>query len=37
MTTPSNTILQGDCLSILPTIAAESADFILTDPPYLVN
>ena len=32
-----NTILQGDCLSILPTLAADSADFILTDPPYLVN
>jgi site-specific DNA-methyltransferase (adenine-specific) len=32
-----NTILNGDCLSILPTLAAESADFILTDPPYLVN
>ena len=32
-----NTILQGDCLAILPTLVAESADFILTDPPYLVN
>jgi site-specific DNA-methyltransferase (adenine-specific) len=32
-----NTILEGDCLSILPTLGAKSADFILTDPPYLVN
>jgi DNA modification methylase len=32
-----NTILHGDCLSILPTLGSESADFILTDPPYLVN
>ncbi len=32
-----NTLLEGDCLSILPTITAESADLILTDPPYLVN
>ena len=32
-----NTLLHGDCLSILPSIGAESADFILTDPPYLVN
>jgi site-specific DNA-methyltransferase (adenine-specific) len=32
-----NTILQGDCLDLLPTLAGESADFILTDPPYLVN
>ena len=37
MTILSNTLLNGDCLSILPSIAAESADFILTDPPYLVN
>jgi site-specific DNA-methyltransferase (adenine-specific) len=37
MTPPSNTILEGDCLSILPTLRAKSADFILTDPPYLVN
>ena len=35
--TMQNTIVKGDCLSILPTLAANSADFILTDPPYLVN
>ena len=27
----------GDSLQILPTIADESVDFILTDPPYLVD
>lgn len=27
----------GDCLEILPTFAAESIDFVLTDPPYLVG
>src|SRR5437870_5601574 len=27
----------GDCLEVLPTLAAESVDFVLTDPPYLVN
>ncbi len=32
-----NSIIHGDCLSILPSIGAQSADFILTDPPYLVN
>ena len=32
-----NTILQGDCLDLLPRLAAECVDFILTDPPYLVN
>jgi adenine-specific DNA-methyltransferase len=37
MTHPLNTVLQGDCLTILPTLCAQSVDFILTDPPYLVN
>ena len=32
-----NQILPGDCISLMPTLAAESVDFILTDPPYLVN
>ena len=32
-----NTILNGDCLDILPRVAAGIVDFILTDPPYLVN
>jgi DNA modification methylase len=32
-----NTIIHGDCLKILPTLAPGSANFILTDPPYLVN
>src|SRR5262245_39507413 len=30
-------IYQGDCLDLLPELSAESVDFILTDPPYLVN
>lgn len=37
MTILSNTFRHGDCLAILPNLASESADFILTDPPYLVN
>jgi site-specific DNA-methyltransferase (adenine-specific) len=32
-----NTLLHGDCLHVLPTLAPGSAAFILTDPPYLVN
>ena len=32
-----NTIIQGDCLHILPRLSEESVDFILTDPPYLAN
>ena len=31
------TIDHGDCTAVLPTFVAESFDFVLTDPPYLVN
>lgn len=31
------TVYHGDCLDVLPTLAGESADFVLTDPPYLVG
>jgi adenine-specific DNA-methyltransferase len=37
MNTVSNSIVQGDCLSILPQLASCSVDFVLTDPPYLVR
>jgi site-specific DNA-methyltransferase (adenine-specific) len=30
-------IFHGDCLDVLPTFADGSADFALTDPPYLVG
>ncbi|GAI28474.1 unnamed protein product, partial [marine sediment metagenome] len=30
------THLEGDCLEILPTLPDESADVLLTDPPYSV-
>lgn len=32
-----NTITQGDCINVMRTMPANSVDFILTDPPYLVN
>ena len=32
-----NTLLNGDCLDVLPQLPAHSADLVLTDPPYLVN
>ncbi|MGC8549832.1 MAG: DNA methyltransferase [Acidobacteriaceae bacterium] len=32
-----NTIAQGDCIEIMQKMLANSVDFILTDPPYLVN
>jgi site-specific DNA-methyltransferase (adenine-specific) len=33
----SQTVLHGDCISLMRTLPAGSVDFILTDPPYLVN
>jgi adenine-specific DNA-methyltransferase len=33
----ANRILYGDCVQLMPTLSAESVDFILTDPPYLVR
>jgi hypothetical protein len=32
-----NTILHGDCLTLLPTLSANSAAIVLTDPPYLAR
>jgi len=32
-----NTIAQGDCIEVMRQMPANSVDFILTDPPYLVN
>lgn len=33
----ANTILHGDCVEVMRQMAAGSIDFILSDPPYLVN
>jgi DNA modification methylase len=32
-----NTITQGNCIEVMRQMPANSVDFILTDPPYLVN
>lgn len=32
-----NTILWGDCITLMQRLAGGSVDFILTDPPYLVR
>jgi hypothetical protein len=32
-----NRIINGDCTEVLNSIAAESVDFVLTDPPYFVR
>jgi DNA modification methylase len=32
-----NTITQGNCIDVMKQMPANSVDFILTDPPYLVN
>jgi site-specific DNA-methyltransferase (adenine-specific) len=37
ITATANAILHGDCLTILPQLAAGSVNFVLTDPPYLAN
>jgi len=34
---PINTILHGNCIEKMRELPANSVDFILTDPPYLVN
>lgn len=36
-TITQNTILHGDCLAVLPQLPDCSADFVLTDPPYLTR
>ena len=33
----TNTILHGDCIGVMAGLDADSVDFVLTDPPYLVN
>jgi DNA modification methylase len=30
-------IIHGDSLQVLPCLPAKSFDFVLTDPPYLVD
>jgi DNA modification methylase len=32
-----NRIVKSDCIDVMRRLPAESVDFILTDPPYLVN
>lgn len=32
-----NTVLHGDCVPLMRRMEADSVDFILTDPPYLVR
>jgi hypothetical protein len=32
-----NTIAHGDCIQVMRQMSANSVDFILADPPYLVN
>lgn len=34
---PAYSIVYGDCIQVMHQANAQSVDFILTDPPYLVN
>jgi DNA modification methylase len=36
-TIPTDTIVQGDCLSVLKTLPSNSVDAIITDPPYGIS
>ncbi|MGC2402983.1 MAG: DNA methyltransferase [Acidobacteriaceae bacterium] len=36
-TSLTNQILLGDCVEVMRQLPAQSVDFVLTDPPYLVN
>lgn len=36
-TPPQQTILQGDACTILPTLASESAQIVICDPPYSIG
>ena len=37
MTTHRNTILNGDCINLLPQLPPRSVNFVLTDPPYITR
>ncbi len=34
---PLNRVLAGDCVEVMAPLPASSVDFVLTDPPYLVD
>ena len=34
---PLNSVVNGDCIEVMRNFPSASVDFILTDPPYLVN
>jgi len=34
---PLNHIIHGDCIEVMRTMASESIDMVVADPPYLVN
>ena len=36
-TTPTNTVMRGDCIEVMRSMPEGSVDLIVTDPPYLVN
>lgn len=33
----ANAIMLGDCIGLMRGLAAESVDFVLTDPPYITH
>lgn len=37
ISTLRDTVVQGDCIQVMRRLQGASVDFVLTDPPYLVN
>lgn len=37
MALPVNRVVHGDCTKVMAALPPQSVDFVLTDPPYLVN
>jgi site-specific DNA-methyltransferase (adenine-specific) len=37
MNIDKNSIINGDCIQVMAQLPHASIDFILTDPPYVVN
>ncbi|MBB2905283.1 site-specific DNA-methyltransferase (adenine-specific) [Rhizobium sp. RAS22] len=37
MALPENSVIRGDCITVMTGLSAETVDFVQTDPPYICN